>query len=324
MPVTSITTDPAALTLTAVADFPVPVERLWAAFANPRILERFWGPPTWPATFTRHDMKVGGRSQYHMTGPEGQRSGGLWEFLAVEPGRRFVVSDHWADEAGEPNLNLPSTRMEVVFEATPQGSRFVSTSRFASVEQMEDVLKMGVVEGMSSAMSQIDAVLADLRDFSRSWPTALEVLDDTHIRVVREVRGGLNEVWRAHHEPALVKRWMVGPEGWTMPICEVATEVGQTYRYGWEQEGGGASFGFTGELVRMEAPKLAVTTERMVGVEGPGTVNELRLSPLPGGRTRIEVHITYPSKELRDTVLGSGMVDGMEASYARLEGVIAG
>ncbi len=76
MPITSITKDTEALTMTVVADFGVPVRRLWDAYADPRQLERFWGPPTWPATFSRHDMAVGGRSHYLMTGPDGDQSHG--------------------------------------------------------------------------------------------------------------------------------------------------------------------------------------------------------------------------------------------------------
>ena len=72
MPLTSVTKDAEALTLTVVGDYPVPQQRLWDAFADPRQLERFWGPPTMPATFTRHDMKVGGRAEYFLTGPKGE------------------------------------------------------------------------------------------------------------------------------------------------------------------------------------------------------------------------------------------------------------
>jgi len=85
MPITSVTKDPAALSMTVVADFAVPVRRLWDAYADPRQLERFWGPPTYPARFTRHDMYPGGRSAYVMTGPDGDQSHAYWEFLSVVP-----------------------------------------------------------------------------------------------------------------------------------------------------------------------------------------------------------------------------------------------
>lgn len=324
MPIQSVVSDPETLTLTAIGEYPVPVERLWKAWADPRQLERFWGPPQWPATFTRHDMREGGRAEYHMTGPDGETSRGYWRFVRVDPPRGFEVVDGFAKEDGSPDGTFPETRMEMSFEATPTGSRFVGVSTFASVEAMERLLAMGMKEGLTEALGQMDEVLADLRDHAAAFRTALELPDDTHAVVTREVRGSLRQVWRAHHEPALMKRWMLGPPGWTMPVCEVADAVGGAYRYEWENEADGSRFGFTGELLESEAPRRAVTTERMIGTDGPGTVNELILTPRPGGRTRIEVRVTYPSKELRDAILATGMVDGMEASYARMEEVVPG
>ncbi|MBT9556231.1 MAG: SRPBCC domain-containing protein [Myxococcales bacterium] len=328
MPVTSVTSDPSSLTLTAIGDYPVPIERLWAAWADPRQLERFWGPPEWPATFTRHDMVEGGRSEYAMTGPSGGCARGYWRFVRVEAPRIIEVLDGFANEDGSPNEGLPESKMVIRFESTPTGSRFVNVATFASVEAMEQLLAMGMQEGLTAAMAQLDLVLADLRESTRDHPgsagarTTLEVLDDTTVVVRREVRGSASQIWRCHHEAALVQRWMLGPDGWTMPVCEVATRVGDVYRYEWENSSDGARFGFTGELLESEAPRRAVTTERMIGMDGPGTVNELLLTPLEGDRTRIEIRIQYPSKELRDFVLGTGMVDGMETSYARLEKTI--
>ena len=120
MPVTSVASDANALTLTVVGDYPVPVERLWAAYADPRQLERFWGPDTWPATFTRHDMEVGGRSEYYMTGPDGSTPRGWWRFVAVEPVRRIEVEDGFAHDDGTPNDAMPSMRMVFTFEPTAQ------------------------------------------------------------------------------------------------------------------------------------------------------------------------------------------------------------
>ena len=84
MPVTDVTTDPEALTMTLTADFDAPVERLWAAFTEPQQLERFWGPPGWPARFPTFDFSVGGRAVYYMTSPQGEKSYGSWEFLEID------------------------------------------------------------------------------------------------------------------------------------------------------------------------------------------------------------------------------------------------
>lgn len=161
MPITTVTSDADALTLTVVGDYPVPVERLWGAWADPRQLERFWGPETWPATFTRHDMAPGGRSEYYMTGPDGSSSRGWWRFLGVEPGRGFEVEDGFADDEGRPNEAMPTMRMVFTVEPTESGSRFTIVTYFPDLESMERLVEMGMLEGMRSAFGQLDGVLAD-------------------------------------------------------------------------------------------------------------------------------------------------------------------
>jgi uncharacterized protein YndB with AHSA1/START domain len=158
MPLTSVTKDAAELTLTVVGDFPVPQQRLWDAFADPRQLERFWGPPTWPATFTRHDFKAGGRAEYFLTGPKGERWSGSWTFTAVSPITSFEARD------GEDNAEdetMPAS-MRFAFETTPTGSRLTIVTRFSSVEAMEQTVP-GMDQGLRAAMPQLDALLAERR-----------------------------------------------------------------------------------------------------------------------------------------------------------------
>lgn len=318
MPITEVSSNAQALTLTVVGDYPVPVARLWDAYADPRQLERFWGPEQWPATFTRHDMAVGGHSHYYMSGPDGVVSRGWFRFLAVEPQKRFEVEDGFSDEHGAPNTDMPTMRMIFSFEPTASGSRVTSVTHFPSVEAMEQLVQMGMVEGLRSAMGQLDDVVKDLASFATSRATDAQLLSDTQVRVSRVIRGSVDQVWRAHHDPAVMKRWMLGPDGWTMPVCNVATNVGDTYRYEWEKTDGTERFGFEGELLESSAPYRAVTTERMIGMDGPGVRNEMTLVPVEGG-TLLSLIITYPNKELRDMILGTGMTKGMETSYARLE-----
>jgi uncharacterized protein YndB with AHSA1/START domain len=319
MPVTSVTRDSDALTLTVVTDFPAGVQRLWEAYVDPRQLERFWGPPTWPATFTRHDAAAGGRSAYAMTGPDGDTRGGYWEWLSVEPLTSFEVRDGFTTPDGEPNRELPSMRMQFVFEETDDGSRVTITTYFDSLADLEQLLAMGMEDGLREAMGQMDAVLADLTSFAAGQATATQILSDTQARISRVIRGPVEQVWRAHHEPELLQRWLLGPDGWTMPVCEVATTVGEKYRYEWEPvEGAEARFGFEGELLECAPPYRAVTTERMIGMPGQGTVNELTLTPIAAG-TLLTIVITFPDADTRDAILASGMTDGMETSYARLE-----
>jgi uncharacterized protein YndB with AHSA1/START domain len=322
MPITAVHKDPDALTLTVVADFDAPLQRLWDAYADPREIERFWGPPTYPATFTRHDMHTGGRSEYTMVGPNGEISRGYWEFLDVTAPHSFEVRDGFCHPDGTPNTDLPSMRITFDFETSTAGSRLTSTTYFHTLDELETLLRMGMEDGMREAMGQIDTLLADLRTFSADLPAAARILTDTTVRVSRVIRGTVEQVWAAHHDPALVSQWMLGPDGWSMPTCHTALHVGETYRYVWRNDSTGATFGSIGELLGVAAPHRAVTTERMfgdgIGDDAPGTVNEMTLTPVAGG-TLLTLVITYPDAATRDLVLGTGMVSGMETSYARLE-----
>lgn len=320
MPVTDITTDPEALTMTVTADFDAPIERVWHAFTDPRQLERFWGPPTWPATFTEWDLRVGGRARYAMHGPRGETSAGSWEFLAIEEPHRLEVLDAFADENGDPLDGFPAMRMTFTFTETDTGTHMENTSHFDSHEALEQVVAMGAVEGTRMAMDQLDAVVHDLREFAQGKGTRVEIIDDILVRITRLVNGPRDLVWRAYQEPDLIRQWMSGPDGWEVTECTMPTTVGATHRTSWAPVGDteGEPFGFEGEVLLLDPPRRAVTTERMQGTEGPETVNDLSFYE-EDGATLITVVIGYPDKETRDMILATGMADGMEASYDRLE-----
>jgi uncharacterized protein YndB with AHSA1/START domain len=315
-----VTRDPEALTMTVVADFAADLQRLWQVYVDPRQLERFWGPPEYPATFTRHDAVPGGRSTYRMSGPNGESHGGYWEWISVDALKSFEVRDGFASPDGEPNDQMPSMRMHFVFQETGGGSRVTTTTYFASLEELEQLVEMGMEEGLRSAMGQMDTVLADLSAFATGAGTVSQILSDTQARISRVIRGPIEKVWQAHHDAELMRRWMLGPDGWTMPVCDVATTVGEKYRYEWEPVDGteGERFGFEGELLESSPPYRAVTTERMIGMPGEGTLNELTLTPVTEG-TLLVVVMTFPDAATRDAILATGMADGMEMSYARLE-----
>lgn len=158
MPLTSISKDPAKLSITVVGDYPVPQKRLWEAFADPRQLERFWGPPAFPATFTRYDFKKGGRAEYFLTLPEGKQWKGSWKFTAVNPISSFEARD---GEENAEDENMPAS-MKFSFETTPTGSRMSIITWFSSIEAMEQTIP-GMEEGLRAAMPQLDALLAEPR-----------------------------------------------------------------------------------------------------------------------------------------------------------------
>jgi len=165
MTVISSEKDPEALTLTIVSEFSAPVERVWRLWEDPRQLERWWGPPGYPATFTRHDFSVPGRSVYYMDVPEGDRPYGWWSFLSIDPPRFLEIEDGFGDETGEPTGDIPPGTFEVTIEpaelaAGGPGTRMTITNRFVSLEQFDRLMEMGQEIGMTLALGQIDDLLA--------------------------------------------------------------------------------------------------------------------------------------------------------------------
>ncbi len=161
MTVTAIRKDPGSMSMTLEAEFDASPDRVWQLWADPRQLERWWGPPTYPATVTAHDLRAGGRVEYHMTGPEGDQPRGYWEVLTAEAPHRLEFRDGFANADGTPNTDLPGTEATVRIEAIGSGrTRMSIESRFPSLEAMEQVLAMGMEEGLSQAVGQIDAILA--------------------------------------------------------------------------------------------------------------------------------------------------------------------
>jgi uncharacterized protein YndB with AHSA1/START domain len=163
MTVLSSDTDAEALTLTIVSEFDASAERVWQLWEDPRQLERWWGPPTWPATFDKHDFKVGGRSAYYMTGPEGDKAGGWWQFSDIDAPRRLEFDDGFADDDGNPVDDLGITHAVVTIEPAGDRTRMTVRSSFETVEQLEKMIEMGMEEGMRLALGQIDAILAGVR-----------------------------------------------------------------------------------------------------------------------------------------------------------------
>lgn len=320
MPITSVDTDHDNLTLTIVADFAASKERLWEAYADPRLIEQFWGPETYPARFSRHDMHPGGQSRYEMVGPAGEKSRGYWEFLSVDRPNSFEVLDGFAGDDGEPDSDMPRMRIVFAFEETAEGSRLTATTHFNSLAELEQLVGMGMIEGTKSAMSQIDAVLADLTTLAADLPAHAQQLSDTAVRISRVIRGSVSDVWRAHHDADLLRRWQPGPDGWEMTECIPPAEAGTVYRFRWETTAGEACT-ISGEVRQSEPENRIVQSERMDGIPSE-TIDEMTLTPVAGG-TLVSHVVTYASTQERDVALASRMTDGMEAGYARLEEILA-
>jgi len=160
MPVTGVNKDLDALTMTITAEFDAGAERIWEMWSDPRQLERWWGPPSHPATFVDHDLSPGGRAAYFMTSPEGKRYHGWWRIEEIEPPTRLRFEDGFADDEGNPNEGMPTTIATVTIVEADGVTTMSIESKFASREGMEQVIEMGVEQGMVESLGQIDTLLA--------------------------------------------------------------------------------------------------------------------------------------------------------------------
>jgi len=162
MTVTAVDKDLDKLILRMTAEFAATPERVWRLWADAGQLSRWWGPPSWPATFTEHQLTPGSHSSYHMTGPNGDEAHGWWEIVAVEPPQKIAFRDGFANQDGTPNMELPVTEADVTIEAIGDGkTRMIMSTRFPSQEAMQQVMDMGMEQGLREAVGQIDAILAE-------------------------------------------------------------------------------------------------------------------------------------------------------------------
>ena len=162
MTVTAVRKDPQALTMTLDAEFDASPDRVWELWSDPRQLERWWGPPSYPATFTAHDLREGGRMEYHMTGPEGETPRSFWEVISAERPHRIAFTDGFSNADGRPNTDMPLIRVEVTIADAGDGrSTMTILSSFPDTAAMEQLLAMGMQEGLTEAVGQIDAILSE-------------------------------------------------------------------------------------------------------------------------------------------------------------------
>lgn len=160
MTVTATTKDVRSRTLTVTAEFDAPVDRVWRLWEDPRLLEQWWGPPTWPATFVAHDLVPDGRTRYYMTGPDGTPAPGWWRIVSTDPPHGFEFENGFADQSGEPDPAMPVMRMRVaIAPRSGGGTDLTVVVSFASDADMERILTMGMAEGITGAMGQMDALL---------------------------------------------------------------------------------------------------------------------------------------------------------------------
>jgi len=154
---------------------------------------------------------------------------------------------------------------------------------------------------------------------TKTRATTFTTPSDREVVITRAVDAPRRLVFAAWTDPRHIPQWLLGPEGWTMPICEMDLRPGGAWRYVW-RKADGAEMEMSGIVREVSPPERLVTTERW-GPEWPETVNTLLLTE-SGGKTTITLTITYVSKAARDAALETGMADGVEQSFVRLDRIV--
>ena len=160
MTVTSVDTDYDSLTVTLIADFDSPVDQVWELWSDPRKLERWWGPPGYPATFEKHELSPGGEVAYLMVGPDGDKHRGVWRVIAVDPPTTLEFADSFADADGAPLMDEPTSNVAVRLVERDGGTSMELRITFETREDLERIVEMGTVEGLKQAVGQMDGLLA--------------------------------------------------------------------------------------------------------------------------------------------------------------------
>jgi uncharacterized protein YndB with AHSA1/START domain len=158
------------------------------------------------------------------------------------------------------------------------------------------------------------------------YKSAVTLPNDRDVVVVRSFNAPRTLVFDAWTKPELVQRWLLGPPGWTMPVCEMDVRPGGKYRWRWRSEENGSEFGFAGEFREVVRPSRIVHVERYDPGDVGGEMGEALVTTVlteKGGVTTHTMTIRYESKEVRDAALKTGMTDGMEMSYQKLDELLA-
>jgi uncharacterized protein YndB with AHSA1/START domain len=159
MSIVSIEKDFDSLSLTLIADLDAPIERAWQLWADPRQLERWWGPPSHPSTVEKHDLVAGGEVAYFMTGPGGERTRGWWQITSVDPPTSLEFTDGWANQDGTPNPKTPTTAVQVRLSEHDGGTRMELRFVFESSEHMEQLERWGAFDVFPQSVAQMDALI---------------------------------------------------------------------------------------------------------------------------------------------------------------------
>jgi len=158
--ITSVETDYDSLSVTLIADFDHPIDQVWELWSDPRKLERWWGPPGYPATVEKHALTPGGEVTYSMIGPEGDQHRGMWRVTSVDPPTSLQFTDTFADSYGAPLEDAPVSEISIRLLEHDGGTRMVMRMTFETREDMKRIADLGTIEGLRQGVGQMDGLLA--------------------------------------------------------------------------------------------------------------------------------------------------------------------
>jgi uncharacterized protein YndB with AHSA1/START domain len=160
MTITSVDMDYDSLTITLIAEFDNPVDQVWELWSDPRKLERWWGPPGYPATVEKHALTPGGEVSYFMTGPEGDQYRGIWRVTSVDPRASLQFTEACEDSDGTPLEDSPVSEISVRLLEHERGTRMEIRMTLETREDMDRIVDRGTVEGLKQSIGQMHGLLA--------------------------------------------------------------------------------------------------------------------------------------------------------------------
>ncbi len=322
---TTSATLPKTKELVITRTFRAPRERVWKAWTDPEMFKLWWGPRGYSTPVAEIDLREGGRFLGSMRSPEGNEVWSTGEYQEIVPLEKLVVTDSFADENG--NV-VPATYygmsadfpMEMMISVTfqEQGGTTQMTLTHSGIDQLGETDVSGMQQGWNESFDKLAELLE--KEGSPEVKTLLVAEPGTQeIRITREFEAPRELVFRAFTDPNLYAQWM-GPRRLTMHLETFEPRDGGRWRYVQTDESG-QEFGFHGVNHEVHAPERIIGTFEYEGLPERGHVllQTARFEELPGNRTRVHLQSVFQSVQDRDGMLQSGMEEGMNESFDRLD-----
>ncbi len=294
-----------------------PRSLVWRAWTDPDQIAKWWGPFGFSTTTASMDCREGGVWRFVMHGPDGtDYQEKIVYYEVVEP-ERLVYAHLDVEKEAEPEF----FRTVVTFVEHGEKTKLTMRLTFESTEERDRVIREhGAVEGGFGTITRLAEHVATLSG-GDAGSLILGSPNDRQLVMRRVFNAPQRLVFDALTKPELIKQWLLGPPGTTMPVCEVDLRVGGEYRYVWRNTDG-VEMGVRGTYREITPPDRLVHTERFDESWYPGESIVTTELAQDEGRTIFTATLQYESREARDMVMASPMEDGVAASYDRLASIV--